>query len=116
MSPFSFDSPLNKAGLLQVFIRTKNNVLIEINPNTRIPRIFKRFSGLMAQLLTKYTIRASDTSEILLKVIKNLITDHLPMGSPIISTSEKSRLVDVDDYCSSLNIGKPVIFVVGAVF
>ena len=68
----------------------------------------------MAQLLTKYRIRASDTSEILLKVIKNPITDHLPMGSPIISTSEKSRLVDVDEYCSSLNKGKPVIFVVGA--
>ena len=42
-----FDSPLNRAGLLQVFIRTANNVLIEINPATRIPRTFKRFCGLM---------------------------------------------------------------------
>lgn len=32
------DSPLNRAGLLQVFIHTANNVLIEINPQTRIPR------------------------------------------------------------------------------
>ena len=32
------DSPLNRAGLLQVFIHTVNNVLIEINPQTRIPR------------------------------------------------------------------------------
>ena len=45
-----FDSPLNRAGLLQVFIRTANNVLIEINPATRIPRTFKRFSGLMVQV------------------------------------------------------------------
>lgn len=42
-----FDSPLNRAGLLQVYIRTQQNVLIEINPQTRFPRTFKRFSGLM---------------------------------------------------------------------
>ncbi|KAF9358756.1 Ribosomal RNA small subunit methyltransferase mra1, partial [Mortierella sp. NVP85] len=41
------DSPLNKAGLLQVYIHTAKNVLIEVNPHVRIPRTFKRFSGLM---------------------------------------------------------------------
>ena len=41
------DSPLNKAGLLQVYIRTAKGVLIEVNPHVRIPRTFKRFSGLM---------------------------------------------------------------------
>lgn len=46
-----FDSPLNRAGLLQVYIHTTNNVLIEINPQTRIPRTFKRFAGLMGILL-----------------------------------------------------------------
>lgn len=110
-----FDSPLNKAGLLQVYIRTKNNVLIEINPKCRIPRTFKRFAGLIAQLLTKYRIRAAESAEILLKVIKNPIVEHLPIGCPIVATSEKSRLVDIDEYCKSLNKGKPVVFVVGAI-
>ncbi len=32
------DSPLNRAGLLQVYLHTANNVLIEINPQIRIPR------------------------------------------------------------------------------
>lgn len=41
------DSPLNKAGLLQVYIKTAKGVLIEVNPHVRIPRTFKRFSGLM---------------------------------------------------------------------
>jgi len=41
------DSPLNRAGLLQVYIHTERNVLIEINPQTRIPRTYNRFSGLM---------------------------------------------------------------------
>lgn len=44
------DSPLNRAGLLQVYIHTCNNVLIEVNPQTRIPRTFKRFAGLMGEL------------------------------------------------------------------
>lgn len=45
-----FDSPLNRAGLLQVYIHTAKNVLIEINPQTRIPRTLKRFGGLMGWL------------------------------------------------------------------
>ena len=45
------DSPLNRAGLLQVYIHTEKNTLIEINPQTRIPRTFDRFCGLMGMLL-----------------------------------------------------------------
>lgn len=41
------DSPLNRAGLLQVYIHTEKNALIEINPQTRIPRTFTRFCGLI---------------------------------------------------------------------
>lgn len=44
------DSPLNRAGLLQVYIHTEKNALIEINPQTRIPRTFPRFCGLMGKL------------------------------------------------------------------
>ena len=43
------DSPLNKAGMLQVYIETTKNVLIEVSPHTRIPRTFKRFAGLMGK-------------------------------------------------------------------
>ena len=45
-----YDSPLAKAGLLQVFIRTQSNVLIEINPHIEIPRTFDTFSAFIAQL------------------------------------------------------------------
>lgn len=45
------DSPLNRAGLLQVYIHTEKNALIEINPQTRIPRTFTRFCGLMGKQL-----------------------------------------------------------------
>jgi rRNA small subunit pseudouridine methyltransferase Nep1 len=52
------DSPLNKAGKLEVYITTSTNQVIRINPATRIPRTFKRFAALMAQLLQKLTVRA----------------------------------------------------------
>ena len=43
------DSPLNRTGLLQVYIHTTKNVLIEINPHLRVPRTFNRFCGLMGK-------------------------------------------------------------------
>ena len=61
------DSPLNKAGLLRLFVRSERGVLIEVNPSIRIPRTFRRFCGLMTQLLFKLSIRASDGSHKLLK-------------------------------------------------
>ena len=53
------DSPLNKAGLLQVFVQTDQHVLIEVNPATRIPRTFKRFAGLMGNTTLHNTTRHS---------------------------------------------------------
>lgn len=55
------DSPLNKAGRLQVYIHTVKGTLIEVNPHVRIPRTFKRFSGLMGQL-TRFTSFAAHAS------------------------------------------------------
>ncbi|CAH1759299.1 8723_t:CDS:2 [Entrophospora sp. SA101] len=72
------DSPLNKAGLMQIYIHTANKVLIEVNPQVRIPRTYRRFSGLMVQLLHKLSIHSVDGNEKLLRVIKNPITNYLP--------------------------------------
>mgnify|MGYP000518009903 CR=1 FL=1 len=48
------DSVCNKQGKVKVFMITRRGQhIIEVNPEIRIPRTFKRFSGLIAQLLTK---------------------------------------------------------------
>ncbi|EYC07003.1 hypothetical protein Y032_0072g642 [Ancylostoma ceylanicum] len=62
------DSPLNRAGQLQVFFRTNKNVLVQVSPQCRIPRTFDRFCGLMVQLLHKLVVRAADSSQKLLTV------------------------------------------------
>lgn len=75
------DSPLNKAGLLRIYIATTKKVLIEINPSIRAPRTYKRFAGLMVQLLHKMKIKAGNDSTTLLKIIKNPFSSHLPPGT-----------------------------------
>ena len=110
-----FDSPLNKVGLLQVYIHTNKNILIEINPKTRIPRTFKRFSGLFSQLFLKNEI-GDDTIflKILNKKLENIIGDI-----PKILLSEKGRLVDIDIYCKNLENNlkeknnKNICFIIG---
>lgn len=110
-----FDSPLNRAGLLQVFIHTANNVLIEINPATRIPRTFKRFAGLMVQLLHKYHITAAESNVKLIKVIKNPINDHLPPGCKkiLMSYSATGKAQKPRSLVPETN--EPICIVVGAI-
>jgi len=97
------DSPLNKAGRVSaVYVHTQKNVLISVNPSIRIPRTFKRFCGLMVQLLQKLSIRASNGPDKLLKVIKHPITKHLPVNVPRVGFSFSSEtIVRFQDYVTS---------------
>jgi rRNA small subunit pseudouridine methyltransferase Nep1 len=102
------DSPLSRAGRLQVFIRTTKNVLIEVNPKTRIPRTYRRFAGLMVQLLHKLSVRAMLSSggegngEKLMNVIKNPLVDHLPTTCHRIGLSgDAGRVVNLRQYLAT---------------
>jgi rRNA small subunit pseudouridine methyltransferase Nep1 len=86
------DSPLNKAGLLKLYISTTNGVLIDVHSAIRVPRTYKRFAGLFVQLLHKMKIKAvsgtssshtttTTTNTTLLKVIKNPFSQYLPAGT-----------------------------------
>ncbi|CAA7270723.1 unnamed protein product [Cyclocybe aegerita] len=108
------DSPLNKAGLLQVYIHTARGVLIEVNPHVRIPRTFKRFSGLMVQLLHKLSIRGVNGPEKLLKVIKNPIIDHLPPNTIKLTLSGDAPTQRLSRYLPTLPTTHNVAVFVGA--
>ncbi|XP_028761413.1 ribosomal RNA small subunit methyltransferase nep-1 [Neltuma alba] len=110
------DSPLNKAGRVKaVYVRTEKGVLFEVKPHVRIPRTFKRFSGVMLQLLQKLSITAVGKREKLLRVIKNPVTQHLPLDSRKISLSYSSqKLVDMNDYVTTIPTNMNPVFVVGA--
>ena len=108
------DSPLNKAGHVQVYIHSKQNVLIKVSPKIRIPRTFKRFSGLMVHLLHKLKIRAAGTSEMLLKVIKNPFLRHIPAGCRAFGFSVGGTLYNPNSFAAMIPDDKPVILVLGA--
>ena len=110
------DSPLNRSGLLQVYIHTANNVLIEVNPQTRIPRTFNRFAGLIVQLLHKFSIKASDSSVKLLKVIKNPIEDHLPVGCKKYCMSYAAeQSTSARAFSEAVPKDEPICVVIGAI-
>ncbi|TVU32436.1 hypothetical protein EJB05_24167 [Eragrostis curvula] len=111
-----FDSPLTKAGRLQaVYVRTEKGVLFEIKPHVRMPRTFKRFCGLMSQLLQKLSITAVGKREKLLNVIKNPVTRYLPVGARKIGLSYSAeKSVNLFDYVAKSNDDETLVFVVGA--
>ena len=87
----------------------------------RVPRTFKSFAALMAQCLTKLKVRAATGSATLLNVVKNPVTDYLPLGTKIVGTSSKAELKTMKQYTNELSPRgtkeerKPIAFVVGAV-
>ncbi|RKU41724.1 18S rRNA pseudouridine methyltransferase [Coniochaeta pulveracea] len=108
------DSPINKAGKLQIYIQTAKGVLIEVSPSVRIPRTFKRFAGLMVQLLHRLSIKSTTSQEKLLKVIQNPITDHLPPNCRKITLSFDAPVVRVREYVDGLGPNESICVFVGA--
>ncbi|CAG8614084.1 13825_t:CDS:2 [Cetraspora pellucida] len=97
------DSPLNKAGLMQIYIHTENNVLIEVSPHIRIPRTFKRFAGLMV-----------DGKEKLLRVVKNPITQYLPTRCVKLALSYDATPVRLSQYLPTLPSDHSICIAIGA--
>ncbi|GER39876.1 ribosomal RNA small subunit methyltransferaseNEP1 [Striga asiatica] len=110
------DSRVNKCGRLKaLYVRTQQGLLLHIKPHARMPRTYKRFSGLMVQLLQKLHITAAGKGEKLLRVIKNPVTQYLPINCRKIGFSHSSeKLVDMYDYVRTVNNELDLVFVVGA--
>jgi rRNA small subunit pseudouridine methyltransferase Nep1 len=46
----ALDTPLNREGLLRLYVHTRQNKLITIDPSARLPRSYNRFTGLIEHL------------------------------------------------------------------
>jgi rRNA small subunit pseudouridine methyltransferase Nep1 len=46
----ALDAPLNREGLLRLYVHTRHNKLILVDPATRLPRAYNRFIGLLEHL------------------------------------------------------------------
>ncbi len=95
-------SPLNREGLLQVYVHTFNDYVISVAPETRLPRNYERFIGLMEQLFE--TGKVPQTGQVLLrlerKIMQELIAEIKPthviafsrIGSPMILREVMTKL------------------------
>ena len=73
-------SPLNRLGLLETYVQLRDGHIIWINPETRLPRVYERFKGLIEKLYKQPIVEADE--KILLKMerktLKNLIDELRP--------------------------------------
>jgi len=107
-------SPLNKEGLLQVYVHTFSDHVITIEPETRLPRNYNRFVGLMEQLFEFKKI--PPTGNPLLIVKKQRLPQLLQIVKPtyVLAFSRKGKICTLEDAVSKLsNKEKPVAIVGG---
>lgn len=88
------DSPLNRSGRLQIFLHSHKSVLLSVDPRLHVPRSYRLFEKMMTQALHKFRIRSTTNFVTLLKVVKNPITDHLPLGCRIVRVEKDGESVD----------------------
>lgn len=112
------DSPLNKRGLLNVFIRTADNQLISVHPQLSVPRLYDQFAALMVMLLVNRKVKARENSTNLISIIKNNLDDILPPGSHKIGLSVNGEKLSIEELITTtkmVHAAIPVVFFVGAV-
>lgn len=76
----TLESPLNITGRLRVYIHTRENRVIFIDPSTRIPKSYNRFIGLMEDLFHNRYVPSAEKP--LLKMVEMDIFSLLKEISP----------------------------------
>lgn len=108
----ALDSPLNREGQLKIHLHTRHDKIIEIDPETRIPRSYNRFIGLMEQLFLTGGVPPSDP---LLKIFDKTLQEKLEeIGSvKTFTLSERGRSVEGRDLFRDFSINDDVAIIVG---
>jgi rRNA small subunit pseudouridine methyltransferase Nep1 len=77
-------SRLNKEGHLRMYVHTRNNEIISLDPQVRIPRNYNRFIGLMEQLFEIKTI-TSESQQILLSIKSQTLKEFIQSIAPTLT-------------------------------
>jgi len=86
-------SPLNKRGLVEVYLQARSGHIIWVNSETRLPRVYDRFKGLIEKLYKAPVVEAD--GKVLLKLEEASLKDLLEEVNPDlrILLSEKGELM-----------------------
>ncbi|MGA1819772.1 MAG: 16S rRNA methyltransferase [Thermoplasmatota archaeon] len=79
------DSILNTQGRLSLFVHTRNDELVVVDPATRLPKNYNRYSGLFEELFNTGSVPAG--SDPLIRLLRNMdlrsSVDHILSASPV---------------------------------
>lgn len=106
-------SPLNLEGGLRVWVQTIGGYILEIDPETRLPRDYNRFKGLMEQLFKEGQI-PPQASNPLLRLRRMDLRDLLErLGATyVVALTSHGRSGNLEELCERLMKEKrPVVFI-----
>ncbi len=106
-------SPLNKEGLLQIYVHTCNNFVITVNPITRLPRNYNQFIGLIEQLFKQGKVPSVGETLLTLeqKTLKKLLKDV--KADYVLAFSREGTPKTLEEAIYSLQIKRNIAVVIG---
>ena len=99
---------------IEIYVHTINNEILKINPETRLPKNYNRFIGLMEQVFSKKVIKTNEKTLIELlenPSIEELIED-IPKENRLIFSS-KGSLIKLPEYFIDYS-KKDLVLIIGA--
>jgi rRNA small subunit pseudouridine methyltransferase Nep1 len=106
-------SPLNKEGLLKVYVHTNKDYVLTVDPSTRLPRNYNRFIGLMEQLFQLGKVPSEGEALLKLehKTLQQLLTET--EADYILAFSRAGKQKTLQDAVSSLQSKRRPAVIVG---
>jgi len=108
-------SPLNKEGLLQVYVHTFNDYVITVNPQTRLPKNYDRFVGLIEQLFEYQRVPPQQPQTALLTLERKNLTQLIDEIKPsyVLAFSRTGKPCTLEQAISKLINEKKLLLIVG---
>ncbi|KXA89051.1 hypothetical protein AKJ61_03695 [candidate division MSBL1 archaeon SCGC-AAA259B11] len=108
----ALDSPLNRDGYLRFYVHTRHDKVIDIDPETRIPRAYNRFVGLMEQLFLTGSVPPDDP---LMTLCDESLETRVEKISPekVLAFSKDGKQVSGGRLFNSLALEDDVCVVIG---
>ncbi|WP_457741652.1 16S rRNA methyltransferase [Thermococcus sp.] len=109
----ALESIANREGLLRVYVHTRNDEVIYIKPETRLPRNYNRFLGLMESLFKNRVVpRDLELLRLEKKTLGELIDEIGPDG--VFIMHEEGKLIKPSDFGKRLvQLENPLVIVGG---
>lgn len=109
----ALDTPLNREGLLRIYVHTRNNKLVIIDPATRLPRAYNRFVGLIEHLFLAGT---APPEKPLLRLEEASLAEAVARIKParVITFSERGGRKPVSKIFQDISKGDEICAIIGA--